>query len=1106
MAHTGKRTQPRILTFNFHEPYLCLMACTGLSFDVGQYEEGSLRRPWNTHYRPVPANLTLLSESAWRAKLEAGGYDVVIAQNEMNAINVVRARGAKLLVCHNRRTFLNTTVTVDQGEAIPTFDRLLEILPEHFEFVFISESKRNDYGISGRVIRPGINVEELGGYTGEDRCIIRVGNTMRQRNLMFDVGLQEEVCRGLPNRVIGDNPEIPGSAAAPSYEALLECYHRNRCMLHVSRDAYEDGYNLAMLEAMGAGMPVVALANWTSPITDGVDGFTSYSPVTLRRRLRELLDNPDLAREIGARGRETVARAFPIEAFAEKWRNAIFEAAERRSGVIRHVLPRRETRTKILMHYLASPLTTGQYFEEAARRRCVVLGAGFRLPEEVLRMWGFEETPPAYPPHQIELPHKAPYRMLLDRLPQGFRPDFYLWIDSGPREIEPDIGILPFPKVAYLIDTHVSPELRLEMARHFDCTFLAQKAQVELFRKAGIANVFWLPLACSPVLHDVGAFKRIYDVAYVGSFSAEEGDRRRRLLEAVAQRFPNNRIGRFWPEEMARIYAQSRIVVNASHNRDVNMRVFEAMAAGALLITDEADGLEDLFQDGVHLVIYRRDEDLLELITHYLRDEAARERIAAAGRAEVLERHTYERRIQALLETVQQTLGPITGGDPQRRKAPEYYDYARREVIQHVPFKTRRLLDVGCGAGVLGRTLKEERGVSEVAGIEAIPEVGEKARASLDRVLIGDIERIDLPFTDGYFDCIVCADVLEHLVEPGLALRKLSRVLAQDGVIVISIPNARFHEMVAMLSYGGWTYADTGIMDSTHLRFFTRSSIQALVKEAGLEVGEIHPLNIFDRQLLPRNPDGSLTLGKVTIGDVSDAEYEEFLVYQYVVSACKPGLDRLTPARRALESSDNQTAFALAADAVGVNEAERRRIMGKAAARLGDLVQAERYYREALEMSGDSAVAGEYGILLIAMNRVVEAKPYLARGLGLEPGHDRMLAAMGLVLLSEGNHEEAFAHMKRALEANYEHTGIMRPFLDLAVSLERLTEAEPIVRGFAEFYPGNLELSCDYAELLSALGRKREARDRIEQVLALSPDHGRARVLLESIADNEAGT
>jgi spore maturation protein CgeB/ubiquinone/menaquinone biosynthesis C-methylase UbiE len=1100
---------PRILTFNFHEPYLCLMAKTGFRLFVGEYRDPPLARGWYVQYRPVPKNITFLREPVWQKEAMAGQFDVIIAHNETNALNILRVPCPKLLVCHNRRTFLNTTASVDEGNAVELFDRLLQRLQEEFSFIFISESKRADYGVPGKVILPGIDVEDYGGYTGAVPEVIRVGNMMRERDLMFDVDFQECVCDGIPNRVVGDNPAIPGSRPASSFGELLDTYRRMRCLLHVTREEWEDGYNLSMLEAMACGMPVVSLANRTSPLTDGKDGYLSYDAGVLRARLQELLGDLDGARAVGARGRETVARKFPMSAFVEKWREAIETAAEQSTRLQVRTSPRPAgpakapaglTGIKILMHYLSSPLTTGRYFELAARKNHQVLTAGFRCPEAVLDLWGFTGALPEYPPHAIDIPLECTYKQLAERIPSDFKPDVYLWIDSGPKEVPSDIDVFRMPKVCYLIDTHIAPELRLAMARHFDYTFLAQKAQVEDFLRAGVRNVTWLPLACCPELHNIGPFERLYDVSFICNPQGDHNDRRRNIMRTLGKRFPNSKIGQFWPEEMARVYAQSRIVVNACVNRDVNMRVFEAMASGALLITDEADGLEDLFVDGTHLVIYRQDDNLYDLVESYLADETERERIAAAGRALVYEKHTYDLRLNDLLSMVLLGRGSAWGAEGSARyQLGGYFRLTRPEMMEHVPRGARRLLDVGCGGGDFGQAVKK-RGKVEVVGIEIDPQACAMADQVLDRAIEGNIETMELPFEDGYFDCITFSDVLEHLIDPTEALRKVTRVLAPDGVILMSIPNVGYYEVIQMLANGRWRYSSAGIMDRSHLRFFTAAEIRQMITDAGLEMAGIGPLSIIPEEQAPLERDGTLSLYRVSIGPVDEEEYRNLRTYQFAAVAGKPGGDRLTKARQALDARQDEAAYALAQEAYGVDESERRHIMARAVVRLGKLDHAEELYREALRLKPDAvSLKGDLGVLYVAMNRLREARPYLEDAVQRDPENCRALGALGLVYFSEGDYERAFACLRRALEASFEHSGLVSHLIDAAHKLGRLDEVTDLVGRFADFYAGNCDLAYAYAVLLTQLGRVSEARSRLETGLLAAPGHTGARQLLGSL-------
>ncbi len=108
-------------------------------------------------------------------------------------------------------------------------------------------------------------------------------------------------------------------------------------------------------------------------------------------------------------------------------------------------------------------------------------------------------------------------------------------------------------------------------------------------------------------------------------------------------------------EEMAKIYSQAKIVFNKSAAGELNMRVFETLSCGSLLITDRLKpevGLEEIFQDKKHLVLYNNENDLLEKIDYYLKHETEREEIAFCGHKEVLEKHTYEHRIKKMLEAI----------------------------------------------------------------------------------------------------------------------------------------------------------------------------------------------------------------------------------------------------------------------------------------------------------------------------------------------------------------------------------------------------------------------------------------------------------------------
>jgi SAM-dependent methyltransferase len=166
-----------------------------------------------------------------------------------------------------------------------------------------------------------------------------------------------------------------------------------------------------------------------------------------------------------------------------------------------------------------------------------------------------------------------------------------------------------------------------------------------------------------------------------------------------------------------------------------------------------------------------------------------------------------------------------------------YYDQDRPEVAALVPPECRRVLEVGCGRGELGRLLRA-RG-HHVTGIELVAGVAAEARRRLDHVVTGDVETDGFPFPPGSFDAIIFADVLEHLVDPWRVLREAAGVLASGGVVVASIPNLQNGDVLWRLVRGKWEYRERGITDFGHLRFFTLATIRGLFAQAGLSVESV---------------------------------------------------------------------------------------------------------------------------------------------------------------------------------------------------------------------------------------------------------------------------
>lgn len=164
-----------------------------------------------------------------------------------------------------------------------------------------------------------------------------------------------------------------------------------------------------------------------------------------------------------------------------------------------------------------------------------------------------------------------------------------------------------------------------------------------------------------------------------------------------------------------------------------------------------------------------------------------------------------------------------------------YFDHPRPEVAALVPAEARNVVDVGCGGGALGASLKRARPGIAVRGVEPTDRAAGRARKLLDDVMVGRAED-EPPASWPRPDCVIFADVLEHLVDPWAALRCWHERLAPGGHLVVSLPNVQHASILDGLVRGEFNYEDAGILDRTHLRFFTAKSARELLEGAGFEI------------------------------------------------------------------------------------------------------------------------------------------------------------------------------------------------------------------------------------------------------------------------------
>lgn len=166
-----------------------------------------------------------------------------------------------------------------------------------------------------------------------------------------------------------------------------------------------------------------------------------------------------------------------------------------------------------------------------------------------------------------------------------------------------------------------------------------------------------------------------------------------------------------------------------------------------------------------------------------------------------------------------------------------YFSCVRTEIAPLLPAHADCVLEVGCGAGGTLAWLKATGRAGWVGGIELDPDAAARARPQLDLVLEGDAGLLLPHLPPQSLDLILCLDVLEHLVDPWQTLQQLQALLRPGGKLIVSLPNIRHYSvLLPLLVAGRWHYTDAGILDRTHLRFFSRESARGLLLQAGLQV------------------------------------------------------------------------------------------------------------------------------------------------------------------------------------------------------------------------------------------------------------------------------
>jgi 2-polyprenyl-3-methyl-5-hydroxy-6-metoxy-1,4-benzoquinol methylase len=202
----------------------------------------------------------------------------------------------------------------------------------------------------------------------------------------------------------------------------------------------------------------------------------------------------------------------------------------------------------------------------------------------------------------------------------------------------------------------------------------------------------------------------------------------------------------------------------------------------------------------------------------------------------------------------------------------QYYQVNRKEVASLLPKAYSRVLEVGCGAGIFRKNMNQ---VQEYWGVEPVPAIAELAKENLTHVLVGNYKDVQSMIPNNYFDLIICNDVIEHMPDHDEFLDCIKDKLSKGGCLVASIPNVRYIDNLReVLFRKDWEYKNLGILDRTHLRFFTEKSLLRTLGNHAYVIEEFSGINPYR----PRSPRDRISYWLTVMLLGRDIKYLQFCV------------------------------------------------------------------------------------------------------------------------------------------------------------------------------------------------------------------------------------